>query len=71
MIGNCTPSSMPINAYTKGDTESALLYYMLAAEHGYEVAQSNVAFLLDRGTPCGEKRLSSLCDRLFHKPGFL
>ncbi|GAA5805299.1 hypothetical protein HPULCUR_010814 [Helicostylum pulchrum] len=34
-------------AYTKQDKESALLYYMLAAERGYEVAQSNVAYMLD------------------------
>ncbi|KAL0094924.1 hypothetical protein J3Q64DRAFT_1716540 [Phycomyces blakesleeanus] len=33
--------------YTKGDREGALIYYMLAAEKGYEVAQSNVAYLLD------------------------
>ncbi|RCI05731.1 ERAD-associated protein, partial [Rhizopus stolonifer] len=35
------------SAYTIGDQENALLYYMLAAERGYEIAQSNVAFLLD------------------------
>ncbi|KAG2194389.1 hypothetical protein INT47_006704 [Mucor saturninus] len=34
-------------AYTKKDKESALLNYMLAAERGYEVAQSNVAYMLD------------------------
>lgn len=27
-------------AYENGDRESALLYYMIAAEHGYEIAQS-------------------------------
>lgn len=36
-------------AYTKKDTEGALLNYMLAAERGYEVAQSNVAYMLDDG----------------------
>lgn len=34
-------------AYKSGDVDSALLYYMLAAERGYEIAQSNVAYLLD------------------------
>lgn len=34
-------------AYLKKDKEGALLNYMLAAERGYEVAQSNVAYLLD------------------------
>ncbi|KAF1806193.1 hypothetical protein V8B55DRAFT_1454648 [Mucor lusitanicus] len=34
-------------AYLKNDKESALLNYMLAAERGYEVAQSNVAYVLD------------------------
>ena len=32
-----------------GDVESALLHYMLAAERGYEIAQSNVAYILDTG----------------------
>lgn len=31
----------------KNDKEGALLNYMLAAERGYEVAQSNVAYILD------------------------
>ncbi|KAI9250329.1 hypothetical protein BY458DRAFT_590246 [Sporodiniella umbellata] len=35
------------HAYITGDRENALLYYMLSAERGYEIAQSNVAFLLD------------------------
>jgi TPR repeat protein len=34
-------------AYMRDDYESAQLYYMLAAEKGYELAQSNVAWLLD------------------------
>ncbi|KAG0178792.1 ERAD-associated protein [Apophysomyces sp. BC1021] len=33
--------------YTKGDRDNALLYYMLSAERGYEMAQANVAYLLD------------------------
>lgn len=36
-------------AYKKKDGEGALLNYMLAAERGYEVAQSNVAYMLDTG----------------------
>ncbi|OZJ06468.1 hypothetical protein BZG36_00530 [Bifiguratus adelaidae] len=35
------------NAYRAGDEENALLHYIMAAERGYEVAQSNVAWLLD------------------------
>ncbi|KAI9280236.1 hypothetical protein BC943DRAFT_331053 [Umbelopsis sp. AD052] len=35
------------NAYMRDDYESAALYYMLAAEKGFELAQSNVAWLLD------------------------
>lgn len=34
-------------AYMRDDYESAKLYYMLAAEKGFELAQSNVAWLLD------------------------
>uniref|UniRef100_A0A3P9HTU6 Protein sel-1 homolog 1 n=1 Tax=Oryzias latipes TaxID=8090 RepID=A0A3P9HTU6_ORYLA len=32
----------------EGDAESALVQYLLLAEQGYEVAQSNVAFLLEQ-----------------------
>ena len=35
--------------YKEGNTEGALLKYTLSAELGYEVAQSNVAYILDRG----------------------
>lgn len=34
-------------AYDEGDTETALVTYMMAAEQGYESAQTNVAYLLD------------------------
>ena len=34
-------------AYDEGDTEVALVTYMMAAEQGYESAQANVAYLLD------------------------
>ena len=37
-------------AYDDGDTESALIMYMMAAEQGYESAQANVAYLLDDHT---------------------
>lgn len=40
---------MAYTAHTDGDRESALLYYTLAAERGYEIAQSNVAYMLDTG----------------------
>lgn len=35
--------------YRDGNTDGALLIYTLMAELGYEVAQSNVAFILDLG----------------------
>jgi SEL1 protein len=38
-------------AYESGDTDLALIDYMLAAEQGFEIAQTNVAFLLDRARP--------------------
>lgn len=37
-------------AHEAGDLDLAVLDYMLAAEQGFEVAQANVAFLLDRQT---------------------
>ena len=38
--------------YEQGRVESALLKYSFLAELGYEVAQSNVAFILDSGKGC-------------------
>ncbi|KAL8710149.1 MAG: hypothetical protein Q9220_005232 [cf. Caloplaca sp. 1 TL-2023] len=35
-------------AYDEGDTETALVDYMMAAEQGYEFAQANVAYMLDQ-----------------------
>lgn len=35
--------------YTEGQVDAALMTYALLAELGYEVAQSNVAFILDNG----------------------
>ncbi|KAK9462342.1 uncharacterized protein V1516DRAFT_662379 [Lipomyces oligophaga] len=34
--------------YDYGETEQSLLGFLIAAEHGYESAQANVAYLLDR-----------------------
>ena len=36
------------DAYDDGDTETAMLHYMMGAEQGYEAGQANVAFLLDQ-----------------------
>ena len=36
--------------YKEGNIDGALLKYMLLAELGYEVAQSNVAYIFDQGT---------------------
>ncbi|XP_061757242.1 protein sel-1 homolog 1 [Nerophis ophidion] len=35
-------------SFREGDSDSALVQYLLLAEQGYEVAQSNVAFILDQ-----------------------
>lgn len=35
-------------SFKEGDIDSALIQYLLLAEQGYEVAQSNVAFILDQ-----------------------
>ncbi|XP_041122541.1 protein sel-1 homolog 1-like isoform X2 [Polyodon spathula] len=35
--------------YKEGEADLALVQYLLLAEQGYEVAQSNVAFILDQG----------------------
>lgn len=34
--------------FKEGETDAALVQYLLLAEQGYEVAQSNVAFILDQ-----------------------
>ncbi|KAB8446198.1 hypothetical protein FH972_025180 [Carpinus fangiana] len=34
-------------AYEDGDVDTAMMYYMMAAEQGYEIGEANVAFLLD------------------------
>jgi len=36
-------------AWKKGDRHKALLGWMIAGERGYEAAQNNVAWILDRG----------------------
>ncbi|KAF2093448.1 HCP-like protein [Rhizodiscina lignyota] len=38
-------------AWDDGDTETALIAYMLAAEQGFESAQANVAYILDLAQP--------------------
>jgi len=37
------------DAYKNGDMKTALIKYYFLAELGYEVAQSNVAYILDKG----------------------
>jgi len=37
--------------YRESNVDGALLLYTLLAELGYEVAQSNVAYMLDKSTP--------------------
>lgn len=38
-------------AYERGDMETSLIAYMMAAEQGYENAQANVGFILDATKP--------------------
>lgn len=40
--------------YRDGHFDEAFMIYSLLAELGYEVAQSNAAFLLDRGNPASQ-----------------
>lgn len=35
-------------SFKEGESDAALVQYLLLAEQGYEVAQSNVAFILDQ-----------------------
>jgi len=37
------------NAYQSGDFDTAILKYLYVAEQGYEVAQSNLAYIIDKG----------------------
>ncbi|XP_076873750.1 protein sel-1 homolog 1 isoform X2 [Brachyhypopomus gauderio] len=39
---------MAYSSFKEGDMDSALVQYLLLAEQGYEVAQSNVAYILDQ-----------------------
>lgn len=41
-------SSWALEFYLKGDVRKALLIYLRMAELGYEVAQSNAAWILDK-----------------------
>lgn len=41
------------NLYRESNIDSALLMYTFLAELGYEVAQSNVAYILDQGQSIG------------------
>ncbi|KAI9829992.1 MAG: ERAD-associated protein [Phylliscum demangeonii] len=36
-----------LQAYESGDMDSALVYFLMAAEQGYEIGQANVGYLLD------------------------
>ena len=42
--------------YKMGNTDTALLIYLLLGELGYEVAQSNAAYILDKGGRGMKKR---------------
>ena len=60
-------SEMLIDAhrvYKESNNNGALLQYTLLSELGYEVAQSNVAFILDQGTfprKCDRDYICELC----------
>jgi hypothetical protein len=40
------------NSYKDEDYNAAVVQYLLLAEQGYEVAQSNAAFILDQSKSC-------------------
>lgn len=43
-------------SFREAETDAALVQYLLLAEQGYEVAQSNVAFILDQSKTNAKKR---------------
>jgi len=45
--------------YRESNTDGALLLYTLLAELGYEVAQSNVAYILDKSKPADDLLLTT------------
>ena len=47
-------------SFKEGDMDAALIQYLLLAEQGYEVAQSNVAFILDQSKR-NNKKASHMC----------
>ncbi|KAL5249401.1 hypothetical protein ACHWQZ_G018301 [Mnemiopsis leidyi] len=51
--------------YHKGFTDSALIKYLILAEQGYEVAQANVAFILDKDETDFISNLKSRYKRAF------
>jgi len=53
--------------YVEGDYEGALLTYALAAEQGYEVAQTNAAELYRTHKGCKGKHCASKAVRLHHR----
>lgn len=52
------------NSYKDGDSNSAVVQYLLLAEQGYEVAQSNAAFILDQSKFFLELACSSSFSRM-------
>lgn len=49
------------NHYREGHVDEAFVSYAFLAELGYEVAQSNAAFILDRGNKKTNSRVCSQC----------
>ena len=52
-------------AYKAGDIDTALTKYAMLAELGYEVAQSNVAHILDRGMKLNHYKLRKITKCIF------
>ncbi|XP_069494030.1 protein sel-1 homolog 1 isoform X2 [Ambystoma mexicanum] len=48
---------MAYNNYKEGNANSAVVQYLLLAEQGYEVAQSNAAFILDQSVAAEEANI--------------
>lgn len=44
-------------SFKEGEADAALVQYLLLAEQGYEVAQSNVAFILDQSKKSCSSRI--------------
>lgn len=58
------------NSYKENQFEESFVLYSFLAEMGYEVAQSNTGFILDRGKLNLLRIIFSLCIYMYNVPTF-